>query len=89
MQTLPLPLPRDNTESIALSHTQTFSLPEKRFPVEERGDLGTRLNNVSAMPMSRRDSILVPIALFASLSRQGLGTRNEGLRTQMISSPRL
>ena len=26
-----------------------------------------------------RNAILVPIALFASLSRQGLGTRNEGL----------
>ena len=32
--------------------------------------------------------IFVPITLFASLSRQGLGTRNEGLWRQKISSPR-
>ena len=50
-----------------------------------------------ACPLSRRglgrtggfgDTILFPIALFASLSRQGLGTRNEGLWRQRISSPR-
>ena len=32
--------------------------------------------------------ILVPIALFASLSWQGLGTRNEGLWRQKIYSPK-
>ena len=34
--------------------------------------------------VSRGYIILVPIALFASLSRRGLGTRNEGLWRQRI-----
>ena len=54
---------------------------------------GIRRRALSVLPCSRTvcflvKDILIPKALFASLSQRGLGTRNEGLWGHRVSSPR-
>ena len=45
-------------------------------------------HHIGRSPSNHEQSILVPIALFASLNWRGLGTRNKRLWRQRISSPR-